>query len=210
MTEQEWLEYTDPRAMLEFLGGKASDRKLRLFACAYARAYRESQHLLGPSTVTVAERCADGLASAQEMASERRRWACWPEEKWPVAPSAYDGAWEGVDWLTKADKLSRIDPDAMRHFPTATYDVLKRSVLLLRDIFGNPCRPVTRDAAWQTATAVQLAQALYDARNFTDLLILADALENAGCTSQELLAHLRGPGPHVLGCWALDLVLKKE
>jgi hypothetical protein len=39
------------------------------------------------------------------------------------------------------------------------------------------------------------------------LAVLADALEDAGCADPDLLAHLRGPGPHVRGCWALDLVL---
>src|SRR6516225_5394170 len=102
MTESEWLSCQDPQKMLLFLRntGMASDRKLRLFACAFGRAVRESQHLLGPSTVAVAERYADGLASDRDMASERRRWACSPEEWGPVAPSAYDGAWAAVDWLT--------------------------------------------------------------------------------------------------------------
>jgi hypothetical protein len=57
---------------------------------------------------------------------------------------------------------------------------------------------------------VTLARSIYDDRRFTDLPILADALEESGCTSQELLDHLRGPGPHVLGCWGLDLVLNKS
>ena len=64
MTEGEWLACADPTPMLEFLRGKASDRKLRLFACAFGRAVRDSQHQLGPSTVAVAERYADGLARA--------------------------------------------------------------------------------------------------------------------------------------------------
>jgi hypothetical protein len=42
------------------------------------------------------------------------------------------------------------------------------------------------------------------------LAVAADALEDAGCTDPELLGHLRGPGPQVRGCWAVDLVLGKE
>ena len=42
------------------------------------------------------------------------------------------------------------------------------------------------------------------------LAVLADALEEAGCDNADLLSHLRGPGPHVRGCWALDLLLGKE
>jgi hypothetical protein len=42
------------------------------------------------------------------------------------------------------------------------------------------------------------------------LAILADALEDTGCTNEQILGHLRGPGPHVRGCWVIDLILGKE
>jgi hypothetical protein len=80
---------------------------------------------------------------------------------------------------------------------------------LLRDIFGNPFRPVTLDPTWLTPTVKALAQAIYEERAFADLPVLADALEEAGCNSQEILSHLRGPGAHTRGCWALDLLLGK-
>jgi hypothetical protein len=60
------------------------------------------------------------------------------------------------------------------------------------------------------ALAVHRARSLYGARDFIALPVLADALEENGCTSQGLLDHLRGPGPHVLGCWPLDLLLAKS
>jgi hypothetical protein len=91
---------------------------------------------------------------------------------------------------------------------------------LLRDIFGNPFRPVTIPPAWLTwndATVVRLAQAAYDERHMPAgtldhgrLAVLTDALEEAGCTDAEILGHLRGTGPHVRGCWAVDLLLRKE
>jgi hypothetical protein len=210
MTEAEWLVCTDPQKMLEFLRGKASDRKLRLFACAFGRAVRDSEHLLGPSTVAVAERYADGLASDQDMASERRRWARTPEERGPVAPSAYDGAWEAVDWLTRGERLRVGDPDC--YGPPADA-VLKRSVLLLRDIIGNPFHPVHIDPAlldWKDAIVVRLAQAIYDEKAFDRLPILADALEEAGCHDTDIFGHCRAPRPHVRGCWVVDLLLGKE
>jgi hypothetical protein len=79
---------------------------------------------------------------------------------------------------------------------------------LVHDVVGNPFRPVV-DAGWRIPTVTQLAGAIYVQRAFDRLLILADALEGAGCTAQAMLDHLRDDGPHVRGCWALDLALGK-
>jgi hypothetical protein len=85
---------------------------------------------------------------------------------------------------------------------------------LLRCIFGNLFRPITSDPAWQTPTVISLATAAYEERSLpsgeldaTRLAVLADALEEAGCQDQSILDHLRSPGPHVRGCWVLDLIL---
>ena len=50
---------------------------------------------------------------------------------------------------------------------------------------------------------------IYADRSFDHLPILAAALEVAGCADAAVLAYLRGPGPHVRGCWAVDLLLGK-
>jgi hypothetical protein len=84
---------------------------------------------------------------------------------------------------------------------------------LLRCVFGNPFRPTTKiQPAWldHNGRAKRLAQGIYDDRAFHWEPRLADALEDAGCTDAELLGHLRGPGPHVRGCWAVDLLLAKQ
>jgi hypothetical protein len=91
---------------------------------------------------------------------------------------------------------------------------------LLRDIFGNPFRPTTLDSArltWNDSAVARLAQAAYEERQMpagtldnARLAVLADALEEAGCTNGDILGHLRGPGPHVRGCFALDALLGKE
>jgi hypothetical protein len=85
---------------------------------------------------------------------------------------------------------------------------------LLRCVFGNPFRPAIVSPACRTAQVVALAQAAYDNRtlpagvlDLARLAVLADALEEAGCNQTDLLAHLRGHGPHVRGCWAVDLLL---
>lgn len=91
---------------------------------------------------------------------------------------------------------------------------------LAHDIFGNPFHPVTIDPAWlawNNGTIVKLAQTIYDERELPSghldtgrLAILADALEDAGCTNADILAHCRSAGPHVRGCWVVDLLLCKE
>jgi hypothetical protein len=91
-----------------------------------------------------------------------------------------------------------------------TGDQTRRSVAgLLRDIFGNPFRPVTADPAWLTSTVLSLAEGIYSERAFDRLPILADALQDAGCGDAEILNHCRGGGVHVRACWVLDLVLGK-
>jgi hypothetical protein len=80
---------------------------------------------------------------------------------------------------------------------------------VLRDIFGNPFRPATIFPEWRASTVHALAQQMYDSRDFSAMPILADALQDAGCDSEDVLNHCRVPGPHVRGCWVVDLVLGK-
>jgi hypothetical protein len=83
-------------------------------------------------------------------------------------------------------------------------------VPLLHCIFGNPFRPVTFSSEWKTDTALSLARQMYESRDFSAMPILADALQDAGCENADILNHCRGAGPHVRGCWVVDLVLGKE
>jgi hypothetical protein len=85
---------------------------------------------------------------------------------------------------------------------------------ILRDIFGNPFRPLPAVKSawriWNSGAAIQLARAIYEDRRFQDMPILADALEDAGCQDTEILAHCRQAEGHVRGCWVLDLLLSKD
>ena len=80
---------------------------------------------------------------------------------------------------------------------------------LLRDVFGNPFRQVGFNPTWRTEAVVRLASGMYESRDFVPTPVLADALEDAGCTDPDILAHCRGSGPHARGCWVVDLVLEK-
>ena len=80
----------------------------------------------------------------------------------------------------------------------------------VRDIFGNPFRPTLFDPAWRTTDVLLLAGGIYAERAFDRMPILADSLQDAGCDRDDILSHCRGDGPHVRGCWVVDLLLGKE
>jgi hypothetical protein len=81
---------------------------------------------------------------------------------------------------------------------------------LLRDLFGPPFRVIPFNPSWRTEAVFGLARGMYESRDFGPMPVLADALEDAGCGDSDVLAHCRGGGPHVRGCWVVDLVLGKE
>lgn len=85
-----------------------------------------------------------------------------------------------------------------------------RVAAVIQDVAGNSSRPIVADSAWLTSDVVALASAIYQDRAFDRLPILADALEEAGCTNADILLHCRQPGEHVRGCWTIDLLLGKS
>jgi hypothetical protein len=206
--------------MVHYLHGRVSDRKLRLFGCACCRGVWD---LLTEEcfriAIEVAERFVDNRASKKELADAKKvsgaalaqsglrgvtgrpycaLGAAWSSTRTPVGSAAEYPLWV---LTSEADR--------------------ERHVSLLRDLFGNPFRPPPAiEPAWLTwnnGTVVRLAAAAYEERALPSgeldvgrLAVLADALEEAGCTDADLLGHLRGPGPHVRGCWSVDLLLGKE
>jgi carbon storage regulator CsrA len=231
-TEAEWLACADPRPMLEWLQSRASARKLRLFACACCRGVWEwMTDTRSRSGVEVAERYADGLAGAEELQSANEEtggaWTTVWGDGWHIYQSARAAH---CTCSARADRLLLVPEElqnAARNFVPANAgqpaaqqagsSERERQTSLLRDVFGNPFRPVALDPAWRTADVAALGQAAYEERALPGgtlepdrLAVLADALEGAGCADDEVLRHLRGPGPHVRGCWAVDLLLGKE
>ncbi len=86
----------------------------------------------------------------------------------------------------------------------------RRRAKLVLDVYGNPFRPVTFAPEWRTSTAVAIARQMYKTHDFSAMPILADALQDAGCDSADVLDHCRDPkGVHVRGCWVVDSVLGK-
>jgi hypothetical protein len=221
MTEAEWLACDDPRPMLDFVRGRASARKLRLFACTCCWLWKHRFNDYELKWVEVAERFADGLATPKEL---DRAWWEADTSTWGMSDISGQRYWTPLTFA--AEVLVRNDAAraAMSVAGLVGWDGYKAEVLeevtkpapaLLRDLFGPLLfRPAPRVdpawLAWNGGTVRNLAETIYGDRAFDRLPVLADALEDAGCADPDILAHCRGPGPHVRGCWAIDLLLGKE
>lgn len=195
MTEQEWLEANDPEPMIEYLHGKASERKLRLFACATFRHLAPWLKDEGLATVEKGERFADGQLRREEARRARNALQL--------------GAQQSVSFVL-SDSIALGMRSLMSHEFWIHRGNWKLHTALVRDIFGNPFRPASVDSSCLTSMVRLLAQSIYDDRAFDRMPVLADALEEAGCINVDILRHCRGLGPHVRGCWVVDLLLGKE
>jgi hypothetical protein len=216
MTEAEWLACDDVNELLDL--ARKSDRKARLFACGCCRQIeRLLKYDENLRAVEVSELYADGLAKpaglraaarkAKEVASSLRFEA---EVAMKLSLYATKDAAEAAALAAEV----RLNVSRVAHYcwtaVSATAGKRPNQPALVRDIFGNPFRPVAPDPRWLTSTAVALADGIYADRAFDRLPILADALEEAGCDDADVLAHCRSDGPHARGCWVVDLVLGKS
>jgi hypothetical protein len=216
VTEDAWVVCTDPQRMLKFLRGKASDRKLRLFACGCCRRVWDALTLTPVRrAVEAAEHYADGSVRDGELnqAHKRAISAYVRTLHRTVARMESDAA-----YATRMYRMAlAVNTAHPAPFEVGQLDRLGKDKFLkafspdlVRCVVGNPFRPASPDPRWLTPTVVHLARAIYDERAFDRLPILADALEEAGCDNTDILRHCRGPGPHVRGCWPVDLVLEKS
>jgi hypothetical protein len=193
MTEEEFLRWESPVALLKCLTNTMSNRKYRLFLCGW---YRRSWDRLTPESrkaVELAERFADG-----EISRVRLMWAIKKSLRSP-GPTIRLGcrANDAIDWAIQ---------DAIE----IGYECALFQTVAIRCLAGNPFRPQFVDRAVLTSNVRSLSQATYTHQRFENLPILADALEDAGCDNADILGHLRSGGDHVRGCWAVDLILGKE
>ena len=224
MTEREWRTSTDPQAMLGFLWKSyrhLSARKLRLFAvyCCRNVLHRETDVEVRQA-VNVSERYADELATESELRvaekSLHRLWfdyfgndlvlaAVLQMTSYTIAEpfrAAVCSSWAAMEIAEQGAGNGTREAEFALH---ATW---------LRDIFPSPFRPkyVTCDwFRWNGETASLLARQMYEAREFSAMPILADALQDAGCDNDDILSHCRDTSlTHVRGCWVLDLLLKRK
>lgn len=234
MTENDWLTGTDPLPMLLFLFKRTTVRKLRLFTCAAIRQQWEHLHdERSRKGVEVSERYADGRASDQERrlaetaAAEARDQAPWYETRqavaalWTLLADITCGAARILDDVPSVSaRLAALE--AARNRPwykvrmtreEARQAARERLCDLLREVYGNPFTPTAVQPRWlieNQGIVQRLAQCIYNEKRFEDLPILADALEESGCQDVILLSHCRANDEHVLGCWAVDVLLGQE
>jgi hypothetical protein len=217
MTEAEWLACDDPDLAKAFLWEWASERKRRLLAVA---ACRRVGHLLTDSVrdimagielyldrpgrveITLISESYSVSLTGEELVNQlpaRKRLARW------LRAAGVNDLGDIFAWV--------IDNTA----EAARREERRRLCGLLRDVVGNPFHPVIEMTVKLSRPVLSLAQAAYEKRDSSSghldnarLAVLSDALEEAGCTDADIMSHLRSPGPHVRGCWALDLVLGKQ
>ena len=219
----------DLRGMLWFLRDGMSERQARLFGCACCR--RIWPWLVDPRSrevVEIIEQGADtprrergqtqalALAHAAREAVFRRAYAeghdvfhPTVEAGWAAYLLAFHDDPGQIAWQT-AVKCAVAAAAAATGDEQA--EVLKAQEQawqadLLREIIGNPFRPIRSDPSWVTPAVADLARTIYERSAFDRLPALADALTEAGCDRDDLLRHWRGDRPHARGCWALDLIL---
>ena len=207
MTEEEWLSSDNPDKLLNSPATR-DERRGRLFACACCRSISPLLTPLGMHAVEVLERFADDEAAADELVGLKPRLPHQSRE-YGLNRDATSAVVLAVGLPGRHVPLLLCAQWAAvaSHDPPAEW---RAQSDLVRDIFGNPFRPVSFSRECRTSTAVALAKQMYDSRDFSAMPILADALQDAGCDNADILDHCRGPGPHVRGCWVVDLVLGKE
>jgi hypothetical protein len=240
VTEAEWPTCAKPEQMLGLLPIDTSERKLRLFACACCyRQWQVVSDDRGRAVVEDVERLVDKGVSRQEFDELRAAFEVLTEDVYGSSDEVDSAGTDEVDsagtavWhtvltcrdsggfalqesLAVASCAATAEAYAKRRLSAsadwdsdidAAYSIQAN---LLRDIFGNPFRPVIVNPSLLTSTVKSVAQAIYAEAAFDRMPILADALEDAGCTNADILEHCRQPGVHTRGCWVVDLVLGKE
>ncbi len=205
MTEAEWLASGNPDRMLNYLAPTDKPRRCRLLAVACCRCGQaEIRDPRCHAAIDVAELYADGAAEFADLFD---------------AHTAVLKGGDQTGWDAVAREAVRAQPC---HFVARTTllalaffvgraGMRRKATDFIRDLFGNPFRPVSFSPSWRTDTAVTLARTMYESREFSAIPILADALQDAGCDSEDILAHCRDTSlTHVRGCWVTDLVLGKQ
>lgn len=210
MTEAEWLTATDPLPMLSFIRGRVSDRKLRLFAIGCCRRVinlidRQAHR----KAIVVCERFVDGIADDEECTAAFERLD-HDDTRPGMGHLLEEDAFGAAYWsIYGCGHLVCFQPDCDNGEELEALEHEMQSHLL-RCTCGNPFHSVSANPSWLTTDTIALAESIYSGRAFDRMPILADALQDAGCDNADILVHCRSEGPHVRGCWVVDLLTGRE
>ncbi len=238
MTRGEWLAASEPVKMLfAEMCDRISGRKMWLFTSGYCRLACTAAGLLAAGVAEVidlADRCADQLEDlgvVQDRVRELLRSEPFPDDRFeltnalmhlgfsdPFLAAIFMTGPQSVAW--SADLLRCVvgtpfprPAPGQRSWGKAVASVLVRlaggTPLLPAPPEVDPFIELEIAPEWRTEAVVAIAAGIYADLAFVRLPILADALEDAGCADDEILAHCRSSGPHARGCWVVDLVLGK-
>ncbi len=231
MDEQDWETTDNALAMLEHLFGMRSPdsllpeppRSIWLYLLACSRKAWNRLPWVMRVLVEVAEQLPDRNPVDERLKSSAKAAA----EELINNPDPDDAALEAERWLALADRLPPPDHQSpvldhvtwagvshLIYFPYYSgIPAFKRIATefhcaqLVREVFGNPFKPVAFLQQWRTRDVIALARGAYLYRDFSGMPKLADALQEAGCENEQVLDHCRGPNGHVNGCWVLNGLL---
>jgi hypothetical protein len=235
MTEAEWLSLDNAGVILSYAprDGAGIDRRLRLYRCALLRwavpvlpgegveqfvaaAEDLADGLAPPDTVRAAEHRADALVARIGRDLTYPNWV----DAHVVAltfrdllrPDPAGRPDEGLtDRLLNAAIHTEVGVTVHTGRLNTSAEFPRAAVAYVRCVFGNrPPPALAAVSEWATSTVTTLARQMYDTRDFDPMPILADALQDSGCDDVVVLDHCRAAGPHVRGCWVIDLLLGKE
>jgi hypothetical protein len=208
VTEQDWLVSENPLQLLDYVGVSLESRKALLVTAACFRRHWERLPEVCRDWARMAETAAEGRASRKDLDDA---FEAIEEALNELGPPGEFVALLDMGWGMWTAEWPRLDEGEQ---DSAWLTERKAHAFLVRDVFGNPFRPAPTLApsvlSWDSGTVPNLATAIYEERAFNRLPILADALEDAGCSDAAILGHCRGGGEHARGCWVVDLVLGKE
>ncbi len=233
MTETEWLACENVYDLYYFTRRLLSDRKASLFAVGCVRLTPlGTPHSLLERAAGVVERVADGDCEPDEARSINAEASELCSKVIVDSPDHFKAlaalrltdtptssfVWQTALFLQKA-------LEGHPGSPNARQAAVRLHTGLLRDVVLQPYRGTRGQRIarkrrqrklsmlkreWRSSTVVALAEGIYQDRAFDRLPILADALQDAGCDNDDILTHCRSDGPHVRGCWPVDLLLGKS
>jgi hypothetical protein len=222
MTEKQWLKSNNAEAMNEFYGERHTERKARLLmlaSCLRHPSELQAEPMRTMVDLLVAHyadpRKPDKPFSGRNLLAPYRRL-----EQFASATHSNPSRGLTFGMVAAAEPISamkRLEEDFKYLVFSCLHDVAhgvdknepKHQAALLREVLGNPFRPVTLNPVWLTDNVVLLARQMYETEDFSPMPILADALQDAGCENVDVLKHCRDETlTHVRGCWVLDLILE--